>query len=222
MNYFLLIHTSLDKAFVALSSDGIIRSVKRSDNPREHGAFVHEAIHLLLEENQMQLSELHAIGVTNGPGSYTGIRVGLSAAKGLGYALNIPLVLCNNLLALAATAVDRIRDKDAVYVPLIHARQAEYYTGAYDYGLNRVREESLIETDKDFSNMQTGKKYIFFGLGLDSFKQLTGAETYQDIEQVDETSMAKVISAKFSTGQVTSALNAVPLYLKEAFVRKSN
>lgn len=218
MSYFLLIHTSLDKAFVAISKDDTILGIQRNDTPKEHGAFLHVAAQSLLKEQNISFSELTAIGVTKGPGSYTGIRVGLSAAKGFGFALNIPLVVCSTLLALAATATDKMKNDDAVYVPMIHARQSEYYVGFYDQSLTTLRKNSLVRVDTEDMISFPGKEHIFFGIGLDYFAKASDSYKMISIEEVDALTFATLVWNLFKQEKYTKADSAEPLYLKDAFV----
>lgn len=220
MSYLLLIHTSLDEAFVALTEDDKIIAVKKNGNPREHGAFVHEAIEGLVRDSNLALNRIAAIGITTGPGSYTGIRVGLSAAKGLGYALGIPLVLCSCLKALAATAIHHKADKSGLYVSLIHARQNEYYSGVYDHSLNTVEEEALVEIgESDFADSLPEGNHLFFGIGLENFTTVTGIEPTLMVNEIDEQVFAKIIFDDFAAKRLTDAASAIPLYLKEVFIR---
>ena len=195
-----------------------ILGIQRNDTPKEHGAFLHVAAQSLLKEQNISFSELTAVGVTNGPGSYTGIRVGLSAAMGLGFALNIPLVMCSTLLALAATATVKIKDNEAVYVPMIHARQSEYYVGFYDQSLITLRKNALLRVDTEDMILFPDREHIFFGVGLDYFAKISELYKMTSLGEVDAPAFATLVWSLFKQKKYTKADSAEPLYLKDAFV----
>lgn len=220
MNNFLLLHTSLKKAFVAIAQDDRVCAVIYNDFPKEHGSFLHAAVFDILAKQGLDGEQLAAIGVTGGPGSYTGIRVGLSAAKGLGYAWGKPLIVCSNLMALAATAFDRLQKRKAVYIPLIHARQSEYYTGYYDENATMIRPDSLQTLDRDsFSSFAQGEK-IIFGVGLEGLEEVIGLQPLTDIADIAAGSFARIVSNNFFYKNMTDAENAVPVYLKDVYIKK--
>lgn len=220
MSNFLLVHTSLEKAFVSIAKDGHIISTKYSDVPKEHGSFLHKAIADILSEQGWLHEELSAIGVTAGPGSYTGIRVGLSAAKGLGYAWKKPLIVSSNLMALAATASDKLQKEKAIYIPLIHARQNEYYLGFYNEHADAIQPDALRVLNSDtFSSVPATKK-ILFGAGLENFKDATGLQPDIHVDEINPESFAGLVSKMFFYKKMTDAENAVPVYLKDVYIRK--
>lgn len=219
-NKFLLIHTSLDRAFAAIVEEQKVLSVRYSKSPKEHSSFLHVALSNLMKENQLDSSGISGIGVTGGPGSYTGIRVGLSAAKGLAYAWNKPLMVCSNLMALAATAADHFKHAEAVYIPVIHARQNEYYIGYYNEKSTSLRPDSLRVLDQtSFSDLKDARK-IIFGVGLDGVQEATGMIPLGGMDEVNAESMAAIISKMFYDKKMTDAENAVPIYLKDVFIGK--
>jgi tRNA threonylcarbamoyladenosine biosynthesis protein TsaB len=117
----------------------------------------------------LQINYLNAISISSGPGSYTGLRIGYSAAKGLSYALKIPIITVETLKALSFKVIN-IVNKDALYCPLIDARRMEVYTAIYDYHLNetltlRIANEfnsglyfMVIKTNKGYYNYKLLKK----------------------------------------------------------------
>lgn len=218
MSYFLLIHTTLGQAFVAIAAGRQIRVVRENDQPREHGAFLHEAIGQMMQEQSLNYRELSAIGVTSGPGSYTGIRVGLSAAKGFGYALDIPLITCSTLQALAATAIEQVADPDPQYLPLIQARQSEYYSGLYDAKAKALRHDSLTLIDKEHPLIFTGARTILFGVGIDNNPEINGKAIRAGINKISPDAFAQLVEHLYQSGVVVSAGDASPQYLKDAFV----
>src|SRR5487761_2671007 len=115
MAYILNIHTAPETAVINLTADGKVLGSALNHEAKQHAAFLHAAIHELLQNQGIDIKDLDAIGVSSGPGSYTGIRVGLATAKGLCYALNIPLITFNSLEIIAHSSAESIKDFDGLY-----------------------------------------------------------------------------------------------------------
>lgn len=218
MTKFLLIHTTLENAFVALASDERVTDKIENNSQKEHGIFLHESIKILLERNNLTPSQVDAVSVSNGPGSYTGIRIGLAAAKGFAFALDKPVIICSTLQALAATAF-HISGQAALYIPMIHARQSEYYAGFYNELSEPVQAERLLNSNDELPEV-SGKKY-FFGPGVKPDLLPSDHAIWLDIHQVTSESYAALTFQKFLNGHVTVAESANPNYLKEAFTTKA-
>src|SRR5689334_17760726 len=125
MSLVLNIDTAVETASICLSEDRKILQVSINENQKDHAAWLSVAIQNMMINAGYRLNQLHAIGITIGPGSYTGLRVGLSAAKGLCYALNIPLITIGTLEMMAFAAKDEPAD---LLCPLIDARRMEVFT----------------------------------------------------------------------------------------------
>jgi len=214
MKRLLLIHTTLNDAFTAITNDEQIIRVAENSIQKDHGSFLHESIKALFDEEKLSPGDIDAVAVTNGPGSYTGIRVGLSAAKGIGYALDKPVIVCSTLEALAATGYDKIR-KPGAYIPLIHARLQEFYAGFYNEKIEKTRPEGLFDLVNGI-DLQNGNRY-FFGPGINS-EMLTNPD-YQwlDIQKVNVQSFGISAFRKFCLGELAEAGLVAPNYLKEAY-----
>jgi tRNA threonylcarbamoyladenosine biosynthesis protein TsaB len=171
MNYILNIHTATETAMVNICNGPEVLATLFNQDTKQHASFLHTAIDQLLSENQIQMHQLKAIGVSNGPGSYTGIRVGLAAAKGLSYALQIPMITFNTLEVMAITAVNEIKNEDAYYCPMIDARRMEVYTAVYNYQLKEIiSPQAMILSENSFEEIAQQQEVIFFGNGSEKFK----------------------------------------------------
>ncbi len=220
-NYLLNIHTTGETALVSLSKDSEVLSTSFNLEFKEHATFLHLAIETLLKEKNLTPASLKAISVTHGPGSYTGIRVGLAAAKGLCYALKIPLITLNTLDVMAVTAMHKLDDPFSLYCPMIDARRMEVYTAMYDFNQVRLSEPHAIILDSTFSesHIQTCKVY-FFGSGSRKFEKLLEEEKensriiFEDID-IDPTAMALLSYMKFSDRNFSDLAYSEPEYLKE-------
>src|SRR5204863_8131404 len=111
MALILNIDTAVDVASICLAKDGKVLSIDKNESQKDHAAWLHIAIKEIFEKNNLELRSVDAIAVTGGPGSYTGLRIGMATAKGLCYALNKPLVALNTLLVMANAAKEEISDR---------------------------------------------------------------------------------------------------------------
>lgn len=148
----LCIETSGKYCSVALCNQNGIVASKQSIEENKHAEVLHKYVDTLLNENNFTLSDLNAIAVSNGPGSYTGLRIGLSAAKGWCYALHIPLICVSTLHYLAYDFIysHHFNNNISTVCSFIHARNNEYYFGIYDIKGNRINCENFAEIDNDF------------------------------------------------------------------------
>ena len=142
MALILNIDTSTEKASICIASNGVSTALLENAQQKEHAGWIHPAIEELLEQTKYTLHDLEAIAVTAGPGSYTGLRVGMATAKGLCYALNIPLITENTLRAMALAsrqAYDgKINLENILFCPMIDARRMEVFTALFNPALEEV------------------------------------------------------------------------------------
>ncbi|MEJ7609620.1 MAG: tRNA (adenosine(37)-N6)-threonylcarbamoyltransferase complex dimerization subunit type 1 TsaB [Ferruginibacter sp.] len=126
MSIILNIETSLPEAGVSISCDGLMLQHLTNPVQKEHASFLHIAIREILEKSNLQIHDIDAVAVSSGPGSYTGIRVGFAAAKGLCFALKKPMISIGTLEMMAqAAALETGKEKDFLYCPMIDARRSE-------------------------------------------------------------------------------------------------
>lgn len=132
MALLLCIDSSTTHASVAVAKDGLLLGIKTNTTQKDHASFLQPAIHTLLDELHVTLKQIEAIAVTTGPGSYTGLRVGLASAKGLSFALNIPLIGLHTTQVISAAARNQIQESEGfVLCPMIDARRMEVFTAMY-------------------------------------------------------------------------------------------
>ena len=161
------IETSTEVCSVALSSDGVVKFQRQDFEGPSHavllGGFVEEAVKYAREND----IALHAIAVSSGPGSYTGLRIGVSEAKGLCFGMNLPLIAVSTLELLCCTAMFRVDvEDDALICPMIDARRMEVYAAVYDECLQPVMPVGAYIVDENtFSEVLSQRKVIFCGNG---------------------------------------------------------
>lgn len=146
-----------------------------NEHQKEHASFLHAAIAGLLMKTGHKLNDIEAFAVTAGPGSYTGLRVGMATAKGFCYALSKPLIAINTLEVMAKAAIDA-RGKageDMLFCPMIDARRMEVFTAVYNADLENIFSPyALILEEKLFNSYMINNKVLFFGSGSKKFMKI--------------------------------------------------
>ncbi len=169
MAVILNIETSETICSTALTADGMVITHREELTARNHAASLSGQISACLEHSRRLGLRLDAVAVSIGPGSYTGLRIGLSEAKGLAYALKVPLIGVDTLQLLAVEAMfGPYADPDALFVPMIDARRMEVFTAVYDWALKPVVPAGpMIIDETSFSDLLTRQPLMFMGSGSD-------------------------------------------------------
>ena len=177
MGLILCIETGTDICSVALARDGEMIALRESDLGHDHARKVGVFTQELLREHDITPEELDAVAVGKGPGSYTGLRIGVSFAKGMCYALGIPLLSVDSLRSLAACLVEEheagiveVEDWDnTILCPMIDARRMEVYAELFDTTLTPQSEVvAEVVTDRSFFDVQLQRKrLVIFGSGAE-------------------------------------------------------
>jgi tRNA threonylcarbamoyladenosine biosynthesis protein TsaB len=220
---FLIIDTALEEAIVALGKDGKIIGELTNKETHSHASFIQEAIANLLEGQQMAMTELDAIVVTLGPGSYTGLRVGLATAKGIAYALEKPLIGLSTLSALAAAAAVQVSpttiEVSTQIFSMIEARRMEVFGAIYDITLNPILPEQAIVLDQTKWNSIVMQPTVVIGNGQLKTKDFTSTHevTYLDGNYTSQV-LLDLAMAKWSAGHFEDLAYVGPNYLKEVYI----
>ena len=226
MSLILCIETGTDICSVGIARDGELISLRESDEGRDHakraGVFVDE----LLRETGVLPDELDAVAVGMGPGSYTGLRIGVSFAKGLCYGLNIPLIAVGSLDALAEVAIEDneagILDvenwDEAVLCPMVDARRMEVYTRLFDTSGKPLSEVSAeVVTEETFADVRREKQLIIFGNGAAKCREVMPDATYISITP-SARGLARLAQQRLAAGQTEDIAYFEPFYLKDFIV----
>jgi len=220
----LLLETATSSCSVALSENGKIIAFKEANERNIHASHITLFIEELMIKTGKKYSDLKAVAVSKGPGSYTGLRIGVSTAKGLCYALDIPLLGIDTLEAMATSlmAQNDIQDSDLL-IPMIDARRMEVYTGIYRKDLKVIEQVSAKIVDADSFEQFKSKNLILFGDGADKFKELFSDQS--NIRFIDFINSAKDLNflacRKFSKGETENVAYFEPFYLKDFLLTKS-
>lgn len=174
--FVLQIDTSTAVCSVALSRDGETIALHRAETSNAHASSLTLMIGALMNEQQMSYSKLSAVAVSKGPGSYTGLRIGVSTAKGICYAHDLPLIAIDSLLMLAEGfrhTMQVIENPDAWLCPMIDARRMEVYQAIYTTDLQTISPTvAAIIDEHSFEHLPQGQNIYLFGSGADKFEDV--------------------------------------------------
>lgn len=173
MALILQIETATDRCSVSIAKDGITIAANSDEGERNHARVLVPIIRDLLQTSGIQGEELDAIAVSKGPGSYTGLRIGVSTAKGLCYAWEKPLIAVNTLESMASWFASNNHIQVDCFCPMIDARRLEVYTALYSNILDTIQEtQALILDGNSFAEALNQKTIAFFGNGAQKFEKL--------------------------------------------------
>lgn len=213
----LTIETSTALCSSALSRDGQLLLNKESFRGQSHatllGVFVHEIMAYVWEHNLPP----DAIAVSSGPGSYTGLRIGVSEAKGLSYGLGIPLIAVSTPLIMASMTASQV-DADTLLCPMIDARRMEVYATFYDQSLRTVRETAADIVDgESYADLLEKHKVLFFGNGAEKCRSVITHPNALFLDDIHPLASAMVPLAEkaFAEGRFVDTAYFEPFYLKE-------
>ena len=215
------IDSSLETASVSIAIDGTILKHLANEVQKQHASFIHPAIQSLLQNVQINIIDVDAIACTIGPGSYTGLRVGLAAAKGICYALNKPLITIGTLEAMTEAVFTKQKDPSAYYYcPMIDARRMEVYTALYNGYQKEITAAHAVVIDENFcAELLKSQPTFFFGNGMNKFKQIATLANATFEEQAEIYSAINTLSyKKFVAKNFTNLVLAKPLYAKEFYI----
>lgn len=216
MALILNIDTSTERAFLFLADRGEVIASAVNDQQMDHASWIHEAIALLMQESGITLSSLDAVAVTAGPGSYTGLRVGFATAKGLCYALKIPLITESKLKVMAAALITQIPEGHAVCA-MIDARRMEVFCAVYDTQLRElVPEAPLILEPHSFNILLNERPIVFCGSGVFKWQKICNHPhaTFWE-EKLSGSSICRISYSHFQEKKFADLAYSEPAYLKE-------
>lgn len=226
MSLILCIETGTDICSVGIARDGELVSLRESDEGRDHAKKVGVFVDELLRETGITPDELDAVAVGKGPGSYTGLRIGVSFAKGLCYGLNIPLLAVGSLDALTQVALEDYEAgifdidgwDDALLCPMVDARRMEVYTRQYDVNGNALSDVSAeIITAESFADVREGKKLVIFGNGAAKCCEVMPDATYIKVAP-SARGLARPAQSLLDAGKTEDIAYFEPFYLKDFVV----
>ncbi|SEL19145.1 tRNA threonylcarbamoyladenosine biosynthesis protein TsaB [Aquimarina amphilecti] len=215
MAYILCLETSTTNCSVALSKDGKVIAFKEDyDTKYSHAERLHQFITIVIKEAGIALNNLDAIAVSKGPGSYTGLRIGVSAAKGLCFGLNIPLISVSTLKSLAL----QVKSEESFIIPMLDARRMEVYSAVFSNDNEQVRSiEAEVLLEDSFSVYLEKKPVYFIGNGVAKFEEICNHKNAIFITDKLPSSIEMGILgyAKFLENDIEDVSYFEPYYLKD-------
>ncbi|CAM1356491.1 tRNA (adenosine(37)-N6)-threonylcarbamoyltransferase complex dimerization subunit type 1 TsaB [Tenacibaculum halocynthiae] len=215
MSIILNIETATKNCSVSIAKNGDVLASKELNNGNySHAEKLHPFIQDVLNEASISIDEIDAVAVSKGPGSYTGLRIGVSATKGLCFSFDVPLIAIDTLKSLSMNAnID-----EGLIVPMIDARRMEVYSAIYDKNYNQVREiRAEIIDENSFEELLTDNKVYFLGDGSEKCKNII---THRNAIFIDEKfpsakEMALLSFEKHKKNDIEDVAYFEPFYLKD-------
>ncbi len=229
MSLILCIETGTDICSVGIAQDGQMISLRESSEGRDHASRVGLFVNELLEQLELEPSDLDAVAVGMGPGSYTGLRIGVSFAKGLCYALGKPLIAIESLAMLTQlaresleTQASEVEDWQSGYLcPMIDARRMEVYTQVYSSEGAAVNELSaMIIDESSFAEYKSTQPFIIFGNGAQKCCESLPWAHYIEVAP-SASGLGMQAQQRLDEGKVEDVAYFEPLYLKDFVVTTS-
>lgn len=224
MSLILNIETATRHCSVGIARDGEIIAIRESDEKNIHAAKVTVFSEEVCKEAGIKMNELDAVAVSMGPGSYTGLRIGVSAAKGFCYALDVPLIAVPTLQSMARNVSKRMNERATdLFCPMIDARRMEVYTALYNINNEVIKPtEALIVDESSFAKELKGNSIFYFGDGAEKCRDILDPKGMVYLEDIypDATGLASIAHKKFLEGQFEDLAYFEPYYLKDFIAGK--
>jgi len=226
MSIILQIETATASCSVALAKDGNVLSSKTINQRNIHAEVITVFIGELFAENGLTFKEMDAVAVSSGPGSYTGLRIGVSTAKGLCFSLDKPLISVETLQAMAAGYLSRIKETEGRFLlcPMIDARRMEVFTALFDQDLKQIEATSAAIIDSEsFKSTLNQHQIVFFGDGAAKCKAVLG--NYPNAVFIDDfinqaEDLTAIAAKKMEQQQFVDVAYFEPFYLKDFIAGK--
>jgi tRNA threonylcarbamoyladenosine biosynthesis protein TsaB len=224
MAYILHIDTATDNSLVALSRDGQLLSAIENNGQRNHASFINNHIDEVLKTAGIGLQQLSAIALCGGPGSYTGLRIGLATAKGICYALHIPLMMHSRLLLLVLKVFYNNSSEYEFFGAILTAREKEYFFSLYNNKLEPVVAPAHF-TEDELTNVKQKHigKILLAGDITDVINNLFQSDVtgFYNKNVVDATAWASYAFQQFNCNSFVNLPTAEPYYLKQVYTHNS-
>lgn len=211
------IETSTEVCSVTIAKNGELLFKKETPEGLRHSELLTVFIEELVKENNFELSQLDAVAVSKGPGSYTGLRIGVSVAKGLCYGLKIPLIAINSLEVMGIHAAENSSEK-MLFCPMIDARRMEVYTALYNAEGEAISPVSAEIIEEDFlADQLKTNKILFFGNGAEKCKtKITHSNAlFNGPAKTSAQFMQKLSETKYNNQEFEDVAYFEPFYLKD-------
>ena len=226
MSRILCVDTSSFICSVSVFENLSLISSNSTEVEKSHSKLIIQLIDQSLKDAKIKINEVDAFAVSMGPGSYTGLRIGVSTIKGLCYSLEKPLISINTLEILSKSAFNHINNYNDFFIcPMIDARRMEVFTKMLDNDFNEVeKDKAFILDDKSFNDIDGGKLIYFFGDGSNKFQKITNNKNFHFIDNIISSSkhMGELANIKYENNQFENLTTFEPFYIKDFFIVNKN
>ena len=219
MALILNIDTAGENAIISICEQTKVLASVINNNQKDHAAFLQPAIKNLFNQIDIPINKLNAISVASGPGSYTGLRVSMASAKGLCYALKIPLITISTLEIMATFTINKIQNIKGFYCPIIDARRMEVFTAVYDARLTEIiKPVAMVVDSNSFKDILKKNTVFFYGSGVAKCKKIIeNANAIFLEEEMNAQPMALLSYKNYKENNFADVAYATPFYLKEFY-----
>ena len=219
MSLLLNIETATKNCSVSLAKDGITILTKEiSEEGYSHAERLHVFIEEILKETQTTFQDLKAVAVSKGPGSYTGLRIGVSAAKGICYALNIPLISVDTLQVLA----QQVKIEQGIIIPMLDARRMEVYSAVFDKNFTKIMDvQAEVLTAESYAEIE--ESTYFIGDCQEKCKTVLTKPNFHFVSNIifpSANEMSALSYQKFLNQEFEDVAYFEPFYLKDFMITK--
>jgi tRNA threonylcarbamoyladenosine biosynthesis protein TsaB len=225
MALILSLETSATTCSVALHKDGLLVNTLQITESQAHASKLATLIRDISGDSSGTLPEIDAVAVSSGPGSYTGLRIGTSTAKGICYARNIPLISINTLDLLTAQFLQNNSQLNGLLCPMIDARRMEVYCQIQDQNGKLIRNvEAVVIDQSGFSELLKDNKMFFFGDGAGKCKEVLIHENALIVDGYvpEAQGLGKLAFGKFRKNEWEELATFVPFYVKDFMAKKAS
>lgn len=224
MGTVLNIETSNTVCSVALAVSGKLTAIAETEIDKSHSHLIMQFIDQVLKEAALKKDQINAIAISGGPGSYTGLRIGASVAKGLAYALNIPIIAISTLDTLIVAAKEKKPHFEGLFCPMIDARRMEVYCQLSNRsGHTILNPTNLILTEDAFLEHIKDNQMLYFGNGAEKATPVLVQSNYTYLEGIKFSAkyMTDLSYEKYMNQEFVNTVYYEPFYLKEFQAIKS-
>lgn len=224
----LCLETATNLCSVALCENGEVGALRESVDSKSHASMLTVFIQEVLREKGIKTSDLQAVAVSKGPGSYTGLRIGVSAAKGIAYASSIPLIGIETPYSMFHGIREKyMHDKKVIFCPMLDARRMEVYYSMYDIKGNVIKQIAAeVINENSFDFIPESDKIVFFGDGSAKLKEVIRRPNiiFDEDYLISAAHMCYPSLEAFGKKQFEDVAYFEPLYLKDFIttVQKKN
>lgn len=213
------IETSTDICSVSVSINGECTALKVSERNKSHSQILGVFIKDILLENNLKPSDFSAVAISSGPGSYTGLRIGVSTAKGFCFGANIPLIAIDTMEIMTIMAINKqiLKHHNDFFIPMIDARRMEVYTAIYNNNIQKISSTEALILDQNSFDKYSDYKINIFGDGAEKALKLISHEKIVYIENIYPSAeyMCEISNKLYNKNVFVDVIYFEPFYLKD-------